>query len=42
MLLHRMVYPDRFKMLPHAIKDHCLPLRKTFLNTYGVEDDMGK
>ena len=42
MFLHRMVYADRLKMLPHLVRDNCLTLRTTFLNIFGVTDDIGK
>lgn len=42
MFLHRMVYADHLKMLPHLVKDYCLTLRMTFLNIFGVTDDIGK
>ena len=42
MFLHRMVYPDSRKMLPHVVQDNCLHLRRIFINLCGVEDDVGK
>ena len=42
MFLHRMVHADKRKMLPHLVRDNCLTLRTTFLNIFGVTDDIGK